>query len=465
MTDRHVDRPYGTDVTPSALQTALRAGEIPVSIYGLGKMGLPLSAVYADRTGSVTGVDVDPAVVESVNDGEAHVQGEPGLASLVEEQVERGRLSATTDGVAAAREGRIHVLIVPTLVDEIDRPDLSAVDSVLTDIASGLAPGDLVVVESTMPPRTTRDHIHPTLVERSGLPADAFGVAVCPERTASGSALRDIRGRYPKVVGGIDVPSTRAATALYEVVTDGPVHPVSDATTAEAVKLFEGIYRDVNIALANEFARTATELDISVREAIERANELPVCDIHDPGPGVGGHCIPNYPRFFTARTETPTPLTATARRINERMPAVTVDRLATELEARGGSLSSATVAVLGVTYRSGVAELRNAPGIDVVESLQASGTTTYAVDPLVEPHEVDVPLVDHTELSALDLDAAIVVTHHDAFETIDWDECAPMVILDGRDDVDIDSDRHRHVVLGGSKTPKRTSRESTPPSP
>ncbi|WP_290812359.1 nucleotide sugar dehydrogenase, partial [Halovivax sp.] len=282
---------YGSTATVGRQRRALADGDVPVAVYGLGKMGLPLAAVYAETAGSVIGVDVDPAVVASVNAGASHVDGEPGLDELVADRVDRGRLRATTDGPAAAAAARVHAIIVPTLLTDADEPDLSTVEAVLDDIAAGLSPGDLVVLESTVPPGTARDAVVPTLAERSDVERGEFGVAVCPERTSSGTALRDIRGRYPKVVGGVDAESARAAALLYGEVTDGEVHVVSDATTAEAVKVFEGIYRDVNIALANELATTSGELGISVREAIETANELPMCQLHEPGPGVGGHCI------------------------------------------------------------------------------------------------------------------------------------------------------------------------------
>ncbi len=479
MTEATLDRLYDVSQDRESQRAALRSGSIPVAVYGLGKMGLPLASVYAERTGSVIGVDIDEDVVSSVNDGRCHVDGEPGLADLVAEQVSRERLEATSDGTEAARRASIHVVLVPTLVTATKQPDLSVLEDVIADVAVGLAPGDLVIIESTVPPRTARDVVAPTLVSRSGLDPGTFGVAVCPERTSSGTALRDIRGRYPKVVGGIDRESTRAAAVLYEEVTGGTVHVVSDATTAEAVKVFEGIYRDVNIALANELATTSGELGISVREAIATANELPVCDLHEPGPGVGGHCIPNYPHFLRHRTETPTPLTATARRVNERMPTFTVERLESGLDEAGIALEDATVAVLGLTYRPGVAELRTAPGLDVAIHLEARGATVYAIDPLVDAPAIESELEEtrpsgHLEqasgptaansnstttvveldaLSSIDLDAIVLVTPHEQFASIEWDRLDPVYLLDGRDALELESTHHRYEVLGGSVGP------------
>ncbi|WP_254768558.1 nucleotide sugar dehydrogenase [Salinilacihabitans rarus] len=441
--------PYGS-ASARERREAFASGEIPVAVYGLGKMGLPLAAVYADVAGDVIGVDVDPDVVETVNAGESHVAGEPGLDDLVAEQVERGRLRATTDGATAAAEARVHVVIVPTLLDDGDDPDLTTVEAVADDIAAGLSPGDLVIAESTLPPGTCRDVLVPHLAAESGLDPDEFGVAFCPERTASGTALRDIRGRYPKVVGGVDDESARAAAALYDEITDNAVHVVSDATTAEAVKVFEGVYRDVNIALVNELATAADDLGVSVREAIETANDIPMCHLHDPGPGVGGHCIPNYPYFLLSRVGRDLELTRTARGINEAMPGVTVDLLERELAAEGVALADASVLVLGFTYRPGVAETRSSPAIGVVERLTDAGAEVWGVDPLVDPGEFGARPVAVEDLPGRAFDAAVLVTAQAAFDRIDWEALEPMLVVDGRDALSLADTDHRRYVLGGA---------------
>ncbi|ELY49489.1 nucleotide sugar dehydrogenase [Natronorubrum sulfidifaciens] len=448
--DEAVPALYGSTVSSDRQRELLTTGAIPVAVYGLGKMGLPLAGVYAETTGTVTGVDIDPAVVESINGGTSHVVGEPGLEDLIAEQVERGRLEATTDGPAAAADARVHVIIVPTLLDDDDTPNLTTVESVIDDIAAGLSPGDLVIAESTLPPGTCRDVLEPHLVDESGLAADEFGIAFCPERTSSGTALRDIRGQYPKVVGGVDAESTRAAAVVYDELSDNEVHPVSDATTAEAVKVFEGVYRDVNIALANELGRLADELEISVREAIATANDLPMCQLHDPGPGVGGHCIPYYPHFLLSRMDEPMELTRTARQVNDEMPTVVVDRLEQELAATGIDLADASVVVLGVTYRPGVEETRASPALGVIDELTARDAAVAGVDPLVDPAEYGARAVEIDDLAAESFDAAVIVTPHQAFDRIPWADLEPMVVVDGRDAVDLSETPHRVYTLGGT---------------
>jgi UDP-N-acetyl-D-mannosaminuronic acid dehydrogenase len=441
---------YGTDATPSAQRRALMEGSVPVAVYGLGKLGLPVASVFAERTGNVTGVDVDPDVVEAIRAGECPVENEPGLPELVAELVADGALSATTD--AAVVDASVHVLVVPTLLDEDDDPDLSVLVSALRDLARGLTPGDLVLVESTVPPGTSRWMAGPVLRASSGLADGEFGVAFCPERTQSGRALQDVRGAYPKVVGGTDDESGRAAALVYDELVDNEVVRVADATTAECVKLFEGVYRDVNIALANELARLADDLAVDVGEAIRVANTQPYCDIHSPGPGVGGHCIPYYPHFLTDAVDTDAPLIEQARATNDAMPTFTVQKLSELLEATGKSTAGARVAILGLTYRPGVPEVRKSPGVEVAHVLAGMGAEVCGVDPFADRirEAVSIPLVgpDRFEELARDLDAAVMVTPHREFEAFEWSRMPPMVVVDGRDALNLSDTDHVVYTIG-----------------
>ncbi len=423
-----------------------------MAVYGLGKMGLPLASVYAGVSGNVIGVDVDPDVVKTINNGGCHVKREPGLDELVAETVESRALQATTDTVGAASESTVHVVIVPTPITDEKEPDLSILDSVIMDIGEGLTAGDLVVVECTVPPRTTEDRVTPRLAEVSGLNSGEFGVAFCPERTSSGRALEDIRGAYPKVVGGVDDESTQVAAAIYEEINDEGVIPVSNATTAECVKVFEGLYRDVNIALANELATFTDEFGMDVREAIEVANTQPFCNIHDPGPGVGGHCIPFYPYFVIDPFETDAPVLETAREVNDSMPEFTVRKLCEEFDAEGLSVEEASVLVLGLTYRPGVEEIRASPSISIADELSERGADVYGVDPILEKFEVFE--LEQLELSALyeyEFDGVVLVTPHKEFDTIDWDRLGRdggSVVIDGRESLNLGGTQHRIYTIG-----------------
>jgi UDP-N-acetyl-D-mannosaminuronic acid dehydrogenase len=450
-TDRQ--RAYPLTGPEQAYQRAFRSGELPVAVYGLGKMGLPLAAVYADVCGNVVGTDIDDDVIAALLAGDCPIEDEPGLADLVTDLVATGALLATADPYATAESARIHVIVVPTLV-EAGKPDLSALLDVCEPIGAGLDPGDLVVVESTVPPRTCADRLGPRLSETSGL-EDDFGVAFCPERTASGRALQDIRGAYPKIVGGVDPDSGRAAASLYREINETGVHRVADATTAEAVKVFEGVYRDVNIALANELATYAEPLGIDVRDAIEAANTQPYCDLHRPGPGVGGHCIPYYPYFLFETFDHPSPLLRTAREVNDEMPTYTATRLVESLSEHGITIDEATVAILGVTYRPGVPETRASPALALGGLLSELGADVFGVDPLVEDWS-DLPLAAASieSVASPAVDGVVLVTAHDAFSEIDWAAFgADLVVVDGRDALDpdeIDGPERTVHTLGGA---------------
>jgi len=443
-------RLYGSDREEASQREALLDGRVPVAVYGLGKMGLPLAGVYADLTGNVTGADVDETVVESVNAGGCHVDGEPGLEELIARTVDEGSLEAVTDPTVAAAGSSVHVVIVPTLITDKGTADLRIIESVVQDIAEGLTSGDLVVIESTVPPRTCEDVIAPLLEAESGLSVGEFGLAFCPERTKSGRAIRDIRGSWPKVVGGIDDESTRAAALVYDQVTANDVIRASDATTAEAVKVFEGVHRDVNIALANELATYTDALSVDVREAIAAANTQDECNILRPGPGVGGHCIPYYPYFLFGEFDNDSPLLRTARQVNDEMPAFVVGKLASLLAERSTTLSDARILVLGGTYRAGVAETRASPAIGVTETLAANGARVDIVDPMLEEfEEFEATPVTIQESDETAYDGVVLVTAHEAFEAIEWDRFDDLAVVDTRAVLDPDSVGHTVYTIGG----------------
>jgi len=247
--------------------------DITVAVYGLGKMGLPLANVFADKGAFVVGVDINENVVEDLNRGINHVKEEPGLDELLRKNIEKGKFSATSNFVDAAQKADVMIILVPTLVKK-NRVDLSIVYSVAEEIAKGLQKGAIIITENTMPPGSTGELI--PVLEKSGLKCGKdFGLAHCPERTMTGTAIRDITVQYPKVVGGLDKETTGALVGLYSVINSRGVIPVSSIKAAEAVKVFEGVFRDVNVALANELSLVCRKLDIDAKEVFETANTQP----------------------------------------------------------------------------------------------------------------------------------------------------------------------------------------------
>ncbi len=347
-------------------------------------MGLPLAAQFASHGWAVVAVDIDPAVVAAINAGRSHIDDEPGLAVLVADAHGAGLLRATLDGAAAAADSDVIVLIVPVMLDDASRPDHRSMDAAVAAIAPGLRAGSTIVFETTLPVGDTRGRYASRLAEASGLTLerDLF-VAFSPERLYSGAALRNL-ATYPKIVGGLGAGSTARATAFYESVLDADVLAMSSAEGAEFAKLADTTYRDVNIALANEFARYAERIGVDITEVIAAANSQPYSHIHQPGLGVGGHCIPVYPHFLLDRAPG-LELVALARRVNDGQVDVTLDAMSETL----ATLVDTEVLVLGLTYRHGVKELAYSRALPLIDGLRQRGARPLAYDPLLTGQEVE----------------------------------------------------------------------------
>ncbi len=357
-----------------------------VAVIGLGKIGLALAAQYASRGWHVIGVDVLPQVVEMVSQGRSHIAEEPGLAERVAEAHAAGLLDATGDHASAASRADVVVMIVPVMPTADAQPDYRYMESATTAVASGLRAGTLVTFETTLPVGDTRKRFAPLLEAGSGREvgaADGILLAFSPERVSSGRIFEDL-ATYPKLVGGADDRSSTRAVAFYRSVLSAEVWRLSSMETAEFAKLAETTYRDVNIALANEFAGYAETVGVDILEVIRSANSQPYSHIHAPGIGVGGHCIPVYPNFLLAGGED-LELVRRSRSINDSQVEMAVDAIA----ATVGDLDGVEVAVLGLTYRDGVHELAYSRAIPLIESLNRRGAVVSAYDPLLEANEVE----------------------------------------------------------------------------
>ena len=418
------------------IREAFEKHTLKVSVYGLGKMGLPLAAVYADKGAVVTGVDVSQNVIDGINAGRCHVNGEPGLPEMVAKSSKAGRLSATADPVLASRQTDVKIILIPTLLDKRSMPDLAGVIDVCGKIGKGLKRGDLVIIETTMPIGATAKRLRPALEQASGFKAGQdFGLAYCPERTYSGRAIKDILGAYPKVVGGYDKKSTRTAAGIYEVINSKGVIE-TDSTTAEAVKVYEGVYRDVNIALANQLALASTEFGIDAVEVFKIANTQPFCKLHTPGIGVGGHCIPVYPYFvINGGIKADMGLLKAARKANDYMAGHVVKLAEDALSETGKKLKGSTVLVLGLAFRGGVKETRHSRSIAIAQNFIKAGARTFVYDPLFDERETKALGFDYKNGFA-GVDAVVIATDHDEFLRQDWGNAIKAmkgkVLIDGR---------------------------------
>jgi nucleotide sugar dehydrogenase len=427
-----------------------------VAVVGAGKMGLPLCAQYAGHGWSVIAVDVQQAVVDSINAGVSHVTEEPGLEVLVRDAHASGRLRATTDGTAAAREADVVVLIVPIMLDDEQQPDYRHMDSAVAAIAAGIHEDSLVIFETTLPVGDTRERFTPVLEAASGLRADdGLFVAFSPERLYSGAALRNL-ATYAKLVGGVGPASGDRAAAFYASVLDAEIVRMSSAEAAEFSKLADTTYRDVNIALANEFARYAERAGVDIQEVIEAANSQPYSHIHQPGLGVGGHCIPVYPHFLLSRAPE-MELVEVSRRVNDGQVGLAIRTIQKAL----GGLEGVPVLVLGLTYREGVRETAYSRALPLIERLAFHGARVAAYDPLLSAEEIE-----RWSASAYrwgeggPYRAVITQTADPLFRTIDFAAFPELAILfDGRNSlrgVDLPAGVAYHGVgVSGGRQPSR----------
>jgi len=410
---------------------------VKIAVVALGKIGLPLAVQFASRGHDVVGADVNPDVVQLVNRGVEPFPGEAHLGEKLAEAVAAGRLRATTDTADAVARSEAVVVVVPLFVDADGLPDFGWMDAATRDIARGLRPGALVSYETTLPVGTTRTRYLPLLQEGSGLVhGEGFHLVFSPERVLTGRVFADLR-RYPKLVGGIDARAGERGEEFYRAVLEFDERPdlprgngvwnLGSAEAAELAKLAETTYRDVNIGLANEFARFAQTHGIDVHQVIEASNSQPYSHIHRPGIAVGGHCIPVYPRLYLWNDPEATIVRA-ARERNASMPAFAVG----VLEGLHGDLSGQRVVVLGASYRGGVKETAFSGVFPVVDTLRARGATVLVHDPLYE--DVELEKLGFTPyVPGAPVDAAIVQTDHAAYrELTPADLPGVRSVVDGR---------------------------------
>jgi len=341
-----------------------------ICVLGLGYIGLPTASTFATQGLKVIGVDVNPQVVETLQNGGLHIH-EPGLRTLVQAALSSGNLEISDHPQPAD----VFIIAVPTPFYADKRADMRAVTAAAEAILPYLRPGNLVVLESTSPPRTTLELLAPIL-ERSGLQAgDDFYLVYSPERVLPGQILREMI-ENARVIGGVTPSCAAAGRDLYAIFVRGEI-VLTDATTAEMVKLMENTYRDVNIAIANEFARLADRFQVNVWEAIALANRHPRVNILKPGPGVGGHCISVDPWFLVEAAPHQTPLIQAARNVNSTQP----DYVAGLVHSVCGDLKGVRIAILGLSYKPDVDDLRESPAIEIAQSLAASGAEVVAYEP------------------------------------------------------------------------------------
>jgi len=410
------------------LRQVLEQRAARVGVIGLGYVGLPLAVAFGKAGFSVLGVEVDRERVARLKAGESPVEdvGSDELATLVAS----GRLKITTEPSALSEADAI-IICVPTPLGKSREPDISYIVAAADAVAAILRPGQLVVLESTTYPGTTEEVLLPRFTALGLRVGEEFFLAFSPERIDPGNKRFDLRA-IPKLVGGVTPACSELTRVLYGQIIDRVV-PVSGPQTAEMVKLFENIFRSVNVALVNELAIMCRRLGLSVWEVIDAASTKPFGFMpFYPGPGIGGHCLPSDPHYLSWRTRLlgyEPKFIAFADEINRQMPAYVVQMVTDALNDKGRAVRGAKILALGVAYKAGVGDVRDSPAIEIIETLLARGAQVAYVDPHVPRLTVGghrLMAVPWESANFASQDLVLILTNHSEF---DWKRVAAEALL------------------------------------
>ncbi|MGO1489009.1 MAG: UDP-N-acetyl-D-mannosamine dehydrogenase [Arachnia sp.] len=399
-----------------------------VCVVGLGYIGLPTAAIFAENGKQVHGVDVSPTTIAAVNSGMVPFV-EPDLGDFVARAVARGTLTASGEPVAA----HTHIIAVPTPFLDDHTADLSYIEAATRAVAKHLTGDELLILESTSPPGTTQRMADVVAEERPDLRDAGIKFAHCPERVLPGKIMTELVAN-DRIVGGITTEAAEEAGELYRTFCKGEIL-LTGATTAELAKLAENSFRDVNIAFANELSIISDRLGIDVWELIELANHHPRVNILQPGPGVGGHCIAVDPWFIVAAAPEESRLIRTAREVNDSKPHYLMDRIRSASEG----LETPTVAMLGLAFKPNIDDLRESPALSIVRDYATANPLSRVL--AVEPHVQELPAslagLSNVALVPTDealeaADVVVVLVDHDAFRAVPFERVAQKKIVDSK---------------------------------
>ena len=420
-----------------------------VTIVGLGYVGLPLACLCAEKGHTVYGFDVDAEKIESINAGISPIEDDNLAKKLM--NLKR-KIRATTNSAESIAVSEVVIVCVPTPIDRNNAPDLTSLMQATSTISKSIKKGTILVIESTIYPGTVQEVILPILKER-GFDAyknDLF-VAHCPERIDPGNKKWTIE-MLPRVVGGITKESTDKSVKFYKSIIDADVIALSNIKTAEATKIMENTFRDVNIAFVNEMAKSFDKAGIDILEVIRGASTKPFAFMpHYPGAGVGGHCIPVDPYYLIEKAKQigfNHRFLSLAREINNGMPSYTVELLENELKKLKKTLKNAKVGVLGLAYKANVDDIRESPALELINILKSKGAEVFVFDPHV-----------NAESNAKDLDEllsksdyVVLVTDHNEFKDMDLAKLKKHkvhVVIDGRNCLDKEKIKSMGIIYHG----------------
>jgi len=429
-----------------------------ISIYGLGNVGGAIAASWLRAGSKVIGVDVSEKLLNDIKNGRSHKK-EPFVSEVFLKALKTKNLVLTKDGVNASKSSHIKIIVVPVAITQ-SKTDLSNVISVAQTISQGLKKNDAVILSPSVPPGTTEKILLPILEHGSKLKVERdFSLIYNPERIFEGRAIQDIEENYPAIIAGMGKKSTSFGTNLLEIISKKGVLAMSNLATAEAEKLFEGVFRDVNIALANQLADYSTKIGINFWEARIAANSQPFCHLHYPGTGVGGLCIPVYPRIIiesSKKINTPIHLLENCRDVNDKMPKKCVKDSLKFLKQFKNTSKIKKVSILGLGFRGEVTDKRLSPTYSVVKEFLKNDLSVYVHDPyIILDDELPPNVMLSNDLSKVtkNADLIFISTDHKKYSKLSESSFKnskqPVIIFDGRNILDKTKFKHAKIKTIG----------------
>lgn len=401
-----------------------------ICVVGLGYIGLPTAVMFANHGHQVHGVDVNEKAVAMIKQKQLHIE-ENGLQERLDQAIDSGSLTVSTEPIHAD----VFIIAVPSPINADKTADLEFVRKATASTVPYLEKGNLVILESTVPPRTVEDVMLPELYKTNFEIGYELFVSHSPERVIPGRVFEELVSN-DRIIGGINEESSRQTSELYKSFVLGTMHE-TDATTAELVKVMENTYRDVNIAFANELAKIAQNIGVNIWEAIKLANFHPRVNIHMPGPGVGGHCIAVDPWFLVELDPEQAKIIHLARKTNDGMPSYTAQLTADLLNAKG--IKNPKIAVFGLAFKGNIDDMRESPSVDVVEQLRERDINLAAFDPYIKNNNLLEQTQDQNE-ALQDASAILILTDHKVFKDMDPEEIKSQmknhIIIDTKNCID-----------------------------
>lgn len=445
------------DMSISDLERHLKAGQLHVCVIGIGRIGLPTALAFAHAGLPTIGVDINKKLVDAINSGNYPLKDEPGFDEIFKKVIANKKFTATTDINEAIPTSDIIILSLPTPMDANFVPDYSAILSVANAINKSLKKGSLIIVESTVEPGFIENEFIRVLEGSEASKAGIqFSVSACPETANPGEILNDFK-KLPRLVGSINEKTTDQVSTIYNFVFGVEIIKMSDCKSANAAKLTSNVFRDVNIAFVNELAILFEKMGIDILKVLEACDKKYNFQVHYPGAGVGGPCLPvNSYQFLNSARKTMGKLKIIeiAREINEQMPYHTIELLESALKEAGKSFEGSTIAILGVSYKPNVRDIQLTPVEPIVKRLDEMGFKIKIYDPYYKSTEVFSHKTEDSLFDAIEgTDAAILATAHDELKEIDptifVTKMKKPIIIDARGIFDSKSAKKAGIILKG----------------